>query len=932
MAKSTTPKKGATKKVALKEEITEVHSSVKSSVNPEPNKVKRVTIAKPKALIEKNVKSETIIVDKDHILEKSSKTPKKASKISVPKSEPEQKVEKTELPLKQVKSKSPVPRKSQSKKGNEAVSTPDISPKNDIPKGNALIDQSMLGLAPESIDADGFEESMADSLLKGEEKLSRKERRLREWKERKKLKRMQHLHEKQHSTIVNEEVETKQEQMALVEPVIKEVEMKTEIELFVDNNPKVIEKKQVEKKQVEKKLVEKKQVEKKQQFDKIIPQKNLELSSKLLPLDKADRDFPPLKKVETWGNAMSKAKVEPLPKQLEPILQKTIHFMEQEIRIKKPSVILVGVSGGIDSVVLLDLLSVMSTRGWCTIHVAHCNHQLRGEASHQDELYVRRLASKYGLHFHHTSADVAGYSKDYNLGIETAARIMRYQFFEKAAKACHADVIATAHHSEDNAETLLMNLMRGSGITGLAGIPPRRDIDKKLSYIRPILWLSKKDIEHYAKIRNLEWREDESNTALNFTRNKIRHELLPMLRAEYSPGLTEVLNRTSTLMREAQEFISERITHIMKQGVKEISKTSFAINIGMFQTIKDFAKGELIQSSLRYYLRMQPISMVAIDSILHIAQGPAGGRLDITKDLFVIREREELVFARPEQGIEVFMPLMKIGTFTSHGIGYHGEIADPRSVNFGEHPLIEYFDAELFPEQCVIRHWRDGDRITPIGMEGSMTVSDFLTNAKINVADKRKVLVLCSGDEVLWVVGYRIHNGYKVTQQTSSIMRISISLEKQINYLQLQSQKPQPKEQQKPQPKEQQKPQPKEQQKPQPREQQKPQPKEQQKPQPREQQKPQPREQQNTQPREQQNTQPREQQNTQPREQQKPQSKLQIKAQQKKQSEDNSQKVTSEQVSISVQETVLVPIEKKSKNVKSNPRAPKKTSRPPKDA
>ena len=884
MAKSTTPKKGATKKVALKEEITEVHSSVKSSVNPEPNKVKRVTIAKPKALIEKNVKSETIIVAKDHILEKSSKTPKKASKISVPKSEPEQKVEKTELPLKQVKSKSPVPRKSQSKKGNEAVSTPDISPKNDIPKGNALIDQSMLGLAPESIDADGFEESMADSLLKGEEKLSRKERRLREWKERKKLKRMQHLHEKQHSTIVNEEVETKQEQMALVEPVIKEVEMKTEIELFVDNNPKVIEKKLVEKKQVEKKQVEKKQVEKKQQFDKIIPQKNLELSSKLLPLDKADRDFPPLKKVETWGNAMSKAKVEPLPKQLEPILQKTIHFMEQEIRIKKPSVILVGVSGGIDSVVLLDLLSVMSTRGWCTIHVAHCNHQLRGEASHQDELYVRRLASKYGLHFHHTSADVAGYSKDYNLGIETAARIMRYQFFEKAAKACHADVIATAHHSEDNAETLLMNLMRGSGITGLAGIPPRRDVDKKLSYIRPILWLSKKDIEHYAKIRNLEWREDESNTALNFTRNKIRHELLPMLRAEYSPGLTEVLNRTSTLMREAQEFISERITHIMKQGVREISKTSFAINIGMFQTIKDFAKGELIQSSLRYYLRMQPISMVAIDSILHIAQGPAGGRLDITKDLFVIREREELVFARPEQGIEVFMPLMKIGTFTSHGIGYHGEIADPRSVNFGEHPLIEYFDAELFPEQCVIRHWRDGDRITPIGMEGSMTVSDFLTNAKINVADKRKVLVLCSGDEVLWVVGYRIHNGYKVTQQTSSIMRISISLEKQINYLQLQSQKPQPKEQQKPQPKEQQKPQPKEQQ------------------------------------------------NTQPRELQKPQPKMQIKAQQKKQSEDNSQKITSEQVSISVQEPVLVPIEKKSKNVKSNLRAPKKTSRPPKDA
>jgi tRNA(Ile)-lysidine synthase len=846
MAKSTTPKKGATKKVALKEEIAQVIPSAESPVNPEPKKVKRVSIAKPKALIEKNAKSETVIKVKEQIVEKSSKTPKRTSKKSVTKSEPDFKDEKTELPQKQVKSKGPVSRKLKHKQVDETVSASGLSKINDMPEENTLLEQSTLGDDSQSIDTDGFAESSADALLKGEERLSRKERRLREWKERKKLKRLQHLQERQQTKIVNEEVEPKHDKMTVIEPATKEVEAKTEIESPVDTAPQVIEKKQIEKIQVEKK----------QQSDKVIPQKNLEQSSKLLPLDKADRDFPTLKKVETWGNAMSKAKVEPLPKQLEPILQKTIHFMEQEIKIKKPSVILVGVSGGIDSVVLLDLLSVISTRGWCTIHVAHCNHQLRGEASHQDELHVRRLASKYGLHFHHTSADVAGYSKDYNLGIETAARIMRYQFFEKAAKASHADVIATAHHSEDNAETLLMNLMRGSGITGLAGIPPRRDLDKKLSYIRPILWLSKKEIEHYAKVRNLEWREDESNTELNFTRNKIRHELLPMLRAEYSPGLTEVLNRTTTLMREAQEFIAERIIHIMKQGVREISKTSFAINIGMFQTIKDFAKGELIQASLRYYLRMQPISMVAIDSILNIAQGPAGGRLDITKDLFVIRDREELIFARPEQGIEVFMPVMKLGNFSSNGIGYHGEIADPRSVNFGEHPLIEYFDAEIFPEQCVIRHWRDGDRITPIGMEGSMTVSDFLTNAKINVADKRKVLVLCSGDEVLWIIGYRIHNGFKVTQQTSSIMRISISLDKQINYMQSHSQKHQPK----------------------------------------------------------------------------PQQKNQNKAQQKKQSADNLQKNANEQVINAVQEPVLAPIEKKSKNMKPNPRAPKKSSRPAKDA
>lgn len=179
------------------------------------------------------------------------------------------------------------------------------------------------------------------------------------------------------------------------------------------------------------------------------------------------------------------------------------------------------------------------------------------------------------MHFHHTSVDVKSYAKQYSLSIEQAARILRYQFFDKAARGCHADVIATAHNAEDNAETLLMNLMRGSGVSGLAGIPPKRELDKKLSLIRPILWCSRKEIEMYAKTRNILWHEDESNASVVYTRNKIRHDLLPKLRSEYAPGLIEVLNRTTTLMREAQEFIAEKISHIMQNGVKEINKSLF---------------------------------------------------------------------------------------------------------------------------------------------------------------------------------------------------------------------------------------------------------------------------------------------------------------------------------------------------------------------
>lgn len=761
MAKSTPTKKGATKKVASKEENA---STEKNSQIQEPKKIKTVSIAKPKGLVAKVAKKSPLKSDEQP--EKATKKSSKKVVNSVQEAAGTPQAKSTEKSAKNEQAKSTVSVKKPTKKGRNAHPI-DVDTKDTKKKADDATPVPMNAEAVKS-EAEHVVNEQSDNALSqtGEEKLSRKERRLREWKERKKMKRLQHLQEKQ----LNKD----------------NPDLATDASNPPSNDEPIDVVPQVEKQDIKIEKDVKKEQSKEQV--KVLP-KNAQSAqpqqpqSKVLPLDKVGKDFPPIKKVENWGNSMSKAKVDPLQKELEPILQKTIQFLEQEIRIRKPATILCGVSGGIDSVVLLDLLAVISTRGWCTIHIAHCNHLLRGEASQQDEAFVKKLAAKYGLHFHHVQADVAQYSKEYNLGTEVAARIMRYQFFEKAAKVAHADFIATAHHAEDNAETLLMNLMRGSGITGLAGIPPRRDIDRKLSYIRPILWLSKKEIEQYAKVRSLEWREDESNASLNFTRNKIRHELLPLLRSDYSPGLTDVLNRTTTLMREAQEFIAERIIHIMKQGVREVSKHSFAIQIGMFDSIKDFAKGELIQASLRSYLHMQPISMHAIDSILAMAKGPAGGRLDITKDLYVIRDREELIFSRPEQVIELFVPVNKIGNFSSNGISYTGEIADPRSVNFGEHPLIEYFDADLMPEQLVIRHWRDGDRITPIGMDGSMTVSDFLTNAKINVADKRKVLVLCSADEVLWVIGYRIHNGFKVTQKTESIIRIKIMLDKSINYV-----------------------------------------------------------------------------------------------------------------------------------------------------
>jgi tRNA(Ile)-lysidine synthase len=636
-----------------------------------------------------------------------------------------------------------------------------------------IISKPMIIEASEKINEIQESESETEEQT-GDEKLSRRARRLKEWREKKKLRKMQGsaeklLHNENAAEEIIEEVISSQSELTEIAPESKDIASKKQAPVKKDK-----------KNNQTKNIVQPDELPEMKESsvnDGGVKPKTIttQQNTPLLPLDKVGEDFPKPVPID-YGIKNQKVKVDPLPVELQFMLSRTLQFLERDIRLSKPATILVGVSGGVDSMVLLDILALISTRGWCTIHVAHCNHNLRGEESKKDEDLVRRITHKYGMHFHHTSVDVKSYAKQYSLSIEQAARILRYQFFDKAAKGCHADVIATAHNAEDNAETLLMNLMRGSGISGLAGIPPRRELDKKLSLIRPILWCSRKDIEMYAKTRNILWHEDESNASVVYTRNKIRHDLLPKLRSEYAPGLTEVLNRTTTLMREAQEFIAEKISHIMQNGVKEIHKKSFAIQLGMFSSLKDFAKGELIQASLRKYLLMQPVPMSSIDKIIQLSLGIVGTQSDINKDLYVLREREELVFTKREPHIDVFLPISTIGTMKNSVLMYTGALVKPETIKYGANPFIEYFDRGLIADQLIIRNWRDGDRFSPLGMSGSMTVSDFLANEKVAVADKRKIQVLCNGEDILWVVGYRINNQFKVTEHTKDILRVDIHM------------------------------------------------------------------------------------------------------------------------------------------------------------
>jgi tRNA(Ile)-lysidine synthase len=269
-------------------------------------------------------------------------------------------------------------------------------------------------------------------------------------------------------------------------------------------------------------------------------------------------------------------------------------YLQNELLVEDGEVILVGVSGGVDSVVLLDILHVLSFEHGYTIYVAHVNHGLRGAQAKRDEKFVRSLAQKYDVQCHATTVQVKDFAKKHSLTEEAAARELRYKFFRQTSSTLRAGVCATAHTADDAAETLLMNLFRGTGLSGLAGIPPRRTLVKKTQLVRPLLQISKEEIKEYAEQRELEWYEDETNSITTYTRNKVRHDVLPKLKEEFNPKIIESLNRTATLLRRADGFIESFIDSTYHSVVVE-KEDSCVIDINKLEVLHEFLQSEIIE-------------------------------------------------------------------------------------------------------------------------------------------------------------------------------------------------------------------------------------------------------------------------------------------------------------------------------------------------
>ncbi len=434
--------------------------------------------------------------------------------------------------------------------------------------------------------------------------------------------------------------------------------------------------------------------------------------------------------------------------------------------------LLVGVSGGADSVALLDALVKL---GWQP-HVCHLNHQLRGADSDADAEFVRQLAGRYDL-----PCTIESRKVEPN---EDAARQARLEFFTAVAQRTGIVKLALAHTADDQVETFLLRLLRGAGVPGLVGIWPERQLGP-LRVIRPLLGVRRGEILEYLAAEKLSYRQDATNADTRFTRNRIRHELLPLLEREFNPGIRDVLSRTAEILRDEDFYLLRHVaqTFYMRccQNDAVNLKTLANYPVAVQRRLLRFWLGGEDESGPRF-------SFEQIEAVRELAQSESpSAQLDLPGDLVVYREYDWLRNASRKElePVRGRWPLHVNGetVISELGISFHcchperseGSLSLSQEIlrsAQNDSRVEERFDADALGAAPFVRTWQEGDRFQPLGMVGEKKLQDFFVDEKVPRHQRGRVPLLCAGDgRIAWVVGHRIAEPFKVTERTNRIFR-----------------------------------------------------------------------------------------------------------------------------------------------------------------
>jgi len=439
------------------------------------------------------------------------------------------------------------------------------------------------------------------------------------------------------------------------------------------------------------------------------------------------------------------------------MLQRFRQFISEHQLLSDSSYVLAAVSGGKDSVTMCELFHLAGIN----FGIAHCNFQLRGKDSDQDEAFVKKLATHYKVPFFSRQFATESFAKDNRISIQMAARELRYTWFKDLAAEHGFDSIATAHHMNDVLETILLNLTRGTGYAGLQGIKPRNG-----ALIRPLLFCPREEIDRFVLEHNLQWREDSSNASTKYHRNLIRHKVIPVLK-EINPNLEQTAYESTEKIRA--------VAHLFQSKISDIKSRAFTY------------KGSTILIRLSVVLA-EPEPAIVLSELLadfgftyrdavNILSAKASGSLFYSKSHVLNVDRENLFLnPRNEQDTEeVFQIHEDIKNFTFRNFSFSLNKISTEELEVHSDRFTAYLDWSALQFPLEVRRWQSGDRFMPLGMKNFKKVSDFLIDRKTPLLFKNNTLVLTSGEKIVWIVGMRIDERFKIRPDSKAALKISVN-------------------------------------------------------------------------------------------------------------------------------------------------------------
>jgi len=428
------------------------------------------------------------------------------------------------------------------------------------------------------------------------------------------------------------------------------------------------------------------------------------------------------------------------------------HINKEFFFIKKAK-LLIAISGGLDSVVLTHLCKQLEL----DMALAHCNFNLRGEESDADEAFVMQLAEDLDLELFVESFETENYAKAHKISTQMAARNLRYEWFDELVMLLDFDYLLTAHHADDNLETFLINLSRGTGLDGLTGIP---EVNNNI--VRPLLIFSRDTLEVYANEKQIAWREDSSNTTTKYLRNKLRHEVIPILKG-INPQLLQNFEKSQNYLKDARSIIDDRIDDVSHQVIDDIDNDGIKLNIAAIQKLNN--------SNAYLYELLKDYGFTEWNDVYSLLEAQSG-KLVVSKTHRLVKDRTHLLL---NEIVDIENTNYNISENDKEIQTPFGTLFfDEADAIFGKRTNLLYIDRTKLKFPLTLRKWEKGDYFYPSGMTGKKKLSKYFKDEKFSLIDKENVWLLCSDGDIVWIINHRADNRFVTDKNTQDILKVEV--------------------------------------------------------------------------------------------------------------------------------------------------------------